>query len=172
MMKIKQRLSTLGYGIAIAMLFASSAHATNDPDWWVEDSESLPRYSDYGLFTLTPDESESFISKADVPCRLKADDDKTKLLACHKKKYTRIEKRLNKSYQKLMAALPSHRQQTLEQEQENWLSVRWKNCDADIHAEYFRASEAGITFDTCANGELARRTQWIEQYHGFAQRKR
>jgi hypothetical protein len=95
---------------------ALQAREKADPDWWVEDRESLPKYSDYKLFTLTPDESEAYGNNADAACFTKAKGDPVKRIACNKKKHDRIDKQLNTTYRALMAALPAHRQQTLRQD--------------------------------------------------------
>jgi uncharacterized protein YecT (DUF1311 family) len=180
-MKISLRSSIFAYGLALAMLFGSPANATNDPDWWVEDSETLPKYSDYKLFAITPDENAAFDSKQDQKCYADAMGDNIKPtqntiikeLACNRKQFARIDKRLNRSYRTLMAALPANRQQILRQEQRDWLATRDQMCE-DIPAYKFKSAtlEEVLDLDNCRMGELFRRTTWIERYHGFARIQR
>lgn len=170
-MKIKQGFTALICGAALVGLCATAANATNDPEWWVENSDVKPEFwSDYTLFTLTPEEAMAYDSNADADCNRKALGDGNAQIACNAEQYARIDKRLNRAYRELMAALPKHRQQRLRQEQREWLSARDAKC-VHIAATKHAEQQEILDHSACRIRELARRTTWIERYHGFSVRK-
>jgi uncharacterized protein YecT (DUF1311 family) len=151
---------------------AASATVSQNPEWWTEDKDSTPRFINYAIFTLTEREDDQFSIPSDEACSKAALGNTGLILDCDDHEFVRIDKRMNRAYRNLSAALPSAKRMQLRSEQRQWLAKRDAVCDTNLTDE--RASGGTIyllDMSRCRIGELRRRTVWIELYHGYAQRR-
>jgi uncharacterized protein YecT (DUF1311 family) len=164
------------FALCCIALKPTAAHAT-DPDWWIEFDERQPELFDYNLFKLTEEQSVTFENDEDAACMKEAsrwhrmDTVDNAELICSETQFARIETRLDVSYNALLAALPPYRDGVLQREQEKWLNTRWDTCFKDPEViKYHHSMAHRLSVNRCKIKELARRTGWIEQYHGYADR--
>lgn len=106
---------------------------------------------------------ESLLTPEFRRCEAKANGVTFDTLDCVDKEFTRQDKRLNKAYQALIAALTKQKQDELRKAQKAWLDYTEKDCAFLYDGHEFNGQDDRLNAAYCSLDERAERATVLEQ---------
>jgi uncharacterized protein YecT (DUF1311 family) len=119
----------------------------------------------YATFALSSAQDRALTSAAYTGCLNRAGGVTANINDCIGTESSRLDRRLNASYQAALRRLPPARQRALRSEERGWLATRDEVCLAKLETPgEIQGTLDQIQLNSCSLEELKRRIVWIERW--------